>query len=768
MSRLFSVFVLSISLLVFHSSGFAQSPPVKLVPESELIYRVVAPNELLAKKAMISFHGELLEQENGAMILELSSKQRSDLESLGFELVIAEGWKDKWQKKQQQMIQQAENEKLSSTHGTGINGYSCYATVEETFAAAQAFESAYPNLAEWIDIGDSWEKTAGLTGYDIMVLKLTNRQIVKQKPILFIQSSMHAREYTPAALTLDFATDLLARYQFDADVQWILDHHEIHLAIQVNPDARKQAENKLSWRKNTNTAYCGSTSTNRGADLNRNFSFTWAQANNGSSTDQCNSTFRGDGPASEPETQAIENYIKSIYPDRRGEGISDASPDDIQGIHLDIHSFSELILWPWGHTNSIAPNVNQLARLGRRFTYWNGYRPMQSIGLYPTDGTSESVSYGELGVPEITFELGKSFFEPCINYTSKIRPENMPALYYAAKAVSAPFQLPFGPDIVTLKLNGNTNAQLQAGDALQVTGIAEDGRYDTSGTTVDVQNISQVNAYIDLAPWEAGSVAISLSALDGAFDASLENYSGSIDTTNLIDGRHIVYLQAMDTGNQVGVVSAAFIQVGNAENLPPVASFTTNCNSSGCQFDASASSDDSSISRFDWDFGDGTIASEPVVSKRYMSEGVFLITLTVTDDYGLQSMQTLEYTLQVDPSATFSVQCTFLNCTLDGSSSYDLSGDIVSYSWLMSDGATYSTANVSHTFSQTDSYSVTLTVVDDEGNSGDLTRTVIVQAKPIEQPIKSGGGGSFSLLFTFCLILLTKLVGRKFRSEFHQ
>ena len=56
----------------------------------------------------------------------------------------------------------------------GLPGYACYRTVEETYATAQSIVSAHPDLAEWIDIGDSWEKTTpgGAPGYDLTVLNL--------------------------------------------------------------------------------------------------------------------------------------------------------------------------------------------------------------------------------------------------------------------------------------------------------------------------------------------------------------------------------------------------------------------------------------------------------------------------------------------------------------------------------------------------------------------------------------------------------------------
>jgi len=112
-------------------------------------------------------------------------------------------------------------------------------------------------------------------------------------------ASIHAREYTPAETALRFAEFLVNNYNSDPDVTWILDYHEIHIMFQANPDGRKEAESGLSWRKNTNENYCGVTSNNRGADLNRNFNYQWGGA--GSSSNPCDATYRGPAADSEPE-----------------------------------------------------------------------------------------------------------------------------------------------------------------------------------------------------------------------------------------------------------------------------------------------------------------------------------------------------------------------------------------------------------------------------------------------------------------------------------
>jgi carboxypeptidase T len=112
----------------------------------------------------------------------------------------------------------------------GIPGYACYRTVEETYTSLQNLATAYPNLAEVLDIGNSWEKATpnGLPGYDLNVLKLTNRSLPGPKPIFFLMAAIHAREYVTAETALRFAENLLTQYGHDADATWLLDHFELH------------------------------------------------------------------------------------------------------------------------------------------------------------------------------------------------------------------------------------------------------------------------------------------------------------------------------------------------------------------------------------------------------------------------------------------------------------------------------------------------------------------------------------------------------------
>ncbi len=159
----------------------------------------------------------------------------------------------------------------------GIPGYPCYRTVEETLAAGAALAAAYPDLAEWIDIGDSWEKTepGGHAGYDLMVLRLTNTtngipSADKPEPL---GDGRHPRPRatSPRKPSPASPSTCSANYGLDPDVTWLLDHHEIHLLLVDQSRRPQEGGNRTSsWRKNTNENYCSPTSSDRGADLNRN------------------------------------------------------------------------------------------------------------------------------------------------------------------------------------------------------------------------------------------------------------------------------------------------------------------------------------------------------------------------------------------------------------------------------------------------------------------------------------------------------------------
>lgn len=92
------------------------------------------------------------------------------------------------------------------------------------------------------------------------------------------------------------------------------------------------------WRKTRSTGVICN-----GADGNRNFDFQWGGP--GTSTSECSEIYIGRYPFSEPEVFALAEV-----------GIAEEQID----LYLAIHSYGQYILYPWGHTQDPADNVEDL------------------------------------------------------------------------------------------------------------------------------------------------------------------------------------------------------------------------------------------------------------------------------------------------------------------------------------------------------------------------------------------------------------------------
>lgn len=438
---------------------------------------------------------------------------------------------------------------LAETPGT-IPGYPCYRTVEETYLAAQRICASHPDLAEWIYIGDSWERTmdAG-RGYALHVLKLTGSGERGKKPAMFVMASIHAREYTPAELCTRFAEYLVANYGLDADVTWLLDHTEIHLLPVPNPDGRKMAESGNLWRKNTDEALCRS-SDHRGIDLNRNFEFEWGCCG-GSSRVPCDDVYRGQFSASEPEVKAVQAYLRRVFPAKKAAGISAPAPVSTPGLFVDLHSYSSLVLWPWSYTQDPAPNGTALQRLGRKLAFFNNYRPEQDSTMYVVDGASDDFTYGEFGIASFTFELGTDFFQDCSTFENTILPQNIQALIYAAKVARSPYKTPRGPDIIGLEMSRTEKG-------FKIAAAVDSTRYNNSNGKEPVRRISGAQLFIDTPPWSPSAKPVDM-PLCSASDISTGKAEIEIDSARLSPGRHMLYLRGCNIKGDQGAVSAFFL-----------------------------------------------------------------------------------------------------------------------------------------------------------------------------------------------------------------
>ncbi len=393
----------------------------------------------------------------------------------------------------------------------------CYRSFIEGENQLQAWVTDYPQFTALLDVGFSWETTKGLTNRRLRVMRITNEAIPGPKPKLLVVALHHAREIITPEVALNLIETLLTGYGQDADITWLVDQRELWVVPFANPDGHAKVQAGMNWRKNTNsTEPCsGSIPPNSfGVDLNRNYGFQWGGP--GASDEPCNLTYRGTSPFSEPETQAIRDLINS------------------QGFDMviSLHAFGDLILYPWGYTTQPAPDAAGLYSVARVLGSFNGYTPVQSVQLYPTNGDTCDWVYGTLGVPCLTFEIGSpedGYFWPDCKQLQILWEENREALLYALKLVAAPYQLALGPRIRDLRLqySGRT-VTLQAVLDDQPTGMET-----VTGGEVFLDTVGPPGTGIPLTPQ------------DSMWTASVVTATATLDLAGLT-GRHTLYLFAED------------------------------------------------------------------------------------------------------------------------------------------------------------------------------------------------------------------------------
>ncbi|MCB8977236.1 MAG: PKD domain-containing protein [Ardenticatenaceae bacterium] len=210
--------------------------------------------------------------------------------------------------------------------------------------------------------------------------------------------------------------------------------------------------------------------------------------------------------------------------------------------------------------------------------------------------------------------------------------------------------------------------------------------------------------------------------------------------TYTVPGTYLVTLTVTDDDGATGSDSVTITVTGSSTNQPPTAVIAATPTSGPSpltvNFNSSGSSDvDGSIVSYAWNFGDGRTSTQPNPRVRYNANGVYTVTLIVTDDDGATDMATVVITVgsgpvNQPPTAVATADVTSgtapLSVNFIGSGSSDSDGTIVSYAWNFGDGGSATTANPSHSYMDAGTYVATLTVTDDDGATSTDTVTINV------------------------------------------
>ncbi|XP_041969319.1 zinc carboxypeptidase-like [Aricia agestis] len=234
-------------------------------------------------------------------------------------------------------IQEAiDKEKVGTyTRNSRSMQWNAYYTLDQIYAWLDDIARAYPNIVSIIIGGRSYE------GRDIKGIKISHGS---GRRAVFIEGGIHSREWISPSATCYIINELLT--SSDVETKAAADDFDWYVFPVTNPDGYIWTHTQFRmWRKNRRPF-----GNNVGVDLNRNWNNNWLVA--GSNLDASTDIFAGPGPFSEPETRSLSEFIMSI-----GDKID---------LYLSFHSFSELLLIPFGNSTQPYANYHDALNIGRR------------------------------------------------------------------------------------------------------------------------------------------------------------------------------------------------------------------------------------------------------------------------------------------------------------------------------------------------------------------------------------------------------------------
>ncbi|XP_028305541.1 carboxypeptidase A5 [Gouania willdenowi] len=263
--------------------------------------------------------------------------------------------------------------------------YSRYHTLQEIYEFQDMLVAENPSLVSKIVIGQSYQ------GRPINVLKFSTGGT--KRPAIWIDTGIHSREWVTQASGTWFAKKIVTDYGKDPALTAILNNMDIFLEIVTNPDGfyYTHSSNRM-WRK-TRKPNRGSNCV--GVDPNRNWDAGFGAP--GASNNPCSETYRGPSAHSESEVRSIVDFVKSHRNFKA---------------FVSIHSYSQMLLYPYGYTRTPAKDQAELHSLARKAIsdlatlYGTRYRYGSIINtIYQASGGTIDWTYNQGIKYSYTFEL---------------------------------------------------------------------------------------------------------------------------------------------------------------------------------------------------------------------------------------------------------------------------------------------------------------------------------------------------------------------------
>lgn len=287
-----------------------------------------------------------------------------------------------------------------------------YHTYDEAKAELTDLATRFPAIATLHDLGKSHE------GRETVALRITGGEASKWgKPVFLFMGCHHAREWISVEVPLAIAKHLVEGYAIDPAIKNLVDTREVWCVPVVNPDGLNYSQSNYKyWRKNRKPNGDGSF----GVDPNRNYGYKWGTA--GDSGDPDSDVYRGPEAFSEVDTQHIRDFASQR----------------VLTTSISYHSYGERVMFPYSYDYVTAPDDAQFRTHANGMAALNGYRPHQSVEMYPSSGDTDDHLYAEQGSLSYTIELARTFI-PQESQIPQITEPNVKAVRYLIENAAEPF-----------------------------------------------------------------------------------------------------------------------------------------------------------------------------------------------------------------------------------------------------------------------------------------------------------------------------------------
>ncbi|CAI2358021.1 unnamed protein product [Caenorhabditis sp. 36 PRJEB53466] len=195
-----------------------------------------------------------------------------------------------------------------------------------------------PDTVELVQVSTSFE---GRIVYGVKIHPLVSPP---NKSSIVVDAGVHAREWIAPAVALYLIKTIVLQYGETSNVTDNLNKFDWYIIPQVNPDGYEysRTQDRL-WRKtrsfnSTVSKHCF------GSDGNRNWGYRWGEV--GATRDPCSYLYQGSHPYSEPEIAGLKQFLT--------EQVSNPI------VYASLHSYGQIFLAPWGHTNNKTANHDDL------------------------------------------------------------------------------------------------------------------------------------------------------------------------------------------------------------------------------------------------------------------------------------------------------------------------------------------------------------------------------------------------------------------------